>query len=279
MNFKLKNKNDITLHTKNKYCREDISVGIDDAEKNKIIPENIAEGQSILGVTGTFRGGIDTSDATATSDDLLAGKIAYANEQKLVGTIETYDYTTTGEYIRELDDFINGTMKEYSNDKMTSLPAYAFCGKLLEKISLPNVTTAGMCAFAQCSSLTEINLPNLEKITAINAFQSCTALEYIYLPKLQGIPTQCFNGCTSLKTVILDSVVSIAGFGFQGCTKMEKLIIRQSKSICTLGNAFYGFTFTGTIYVPDSLVEQYCNHTNWAAYAEQIKPLSELEVE
>lgn len=262
MNFKLKNKNDITLHTKNKYCREDISVGIDDAEKNKIIPENIAEGQSILGVTGTFRGGIDTSDATATSDDLLAGKIAYANEQKLVGTIETYDYTTTGEYIRELDDFINGTMKEYSNDKMTSLPAYAFCGKLLEKISLPNVTTAGMCAFAQCSSLTEINLPNLEKITAINAFQSCTALEYIYLPKLQGIPTQCFNGCTSLKTVILDSVVSIAGFGFQSCTKMEKLIIRQSKSICTLGNAFYGFTFTGTIYVPDSLVEQYCNHTN-----------------
>ena len=279
MNFKLKNKNDITLHTKNKYCREDISVGIDDAEKNKIIPENIAEGQSILGVTGIFRGGIDTSDATATSDDLLAGKIAYANEQQLVGTIETYDYTTTGEYIRELDDFINGTMKEYSNDKMTSLSGYAFCGRALEKLSLPNVTTVGVCAFAQCSKLIEINLPNLEKMTGINAFQNCTALEYIYLPKLQTVQTQCFNGCLNLKIAIFDSVTSIAGFGFQGCSKMEKLIIRQSESICTLGNAFYGFTFTGTIYVPDNLIEQYLNHTNWAAYAEQIKPLSEWKEE
>ena len=166
-------------------------------------------------------------------------------------------------------------MKEYDNDNFTSLSKYAFCGRALEELSLPNVTTAGQNAFAQCSNLIEINLPSLEKITGINAFQDCTALEYIYLPKLQTVPTQCFNGCKSLKTAVFDSVVSIAGFGFQGCTKMENLIIRQSETICTIGNAFYGFTFTGTIYVPDTFVEDYKTHTNWAAYAEQIKPLSE----
>lgn len=55
-------------------------------------PENIAENIEVLGIKGTFKGGVDTSDATATSDDILKGKTAYVNEEKVVGTIETYAY-------------------------------------------------------------------------------------------------------------------------------------------------------------------------------------------
>ena len=34
--------------------------------------------------------------------------------------IPHYDGTVSDDFTRELDEFINGTMKEYSNDKLTS---------------------------------------------------------------------------------------------------------------------------------------------------------------
>lgn len=53
---------------------------------------NIKSGVNIGGVLGSYEGP-DVSDATASSDDILLGKVAYGdNYQRLVGTIPTYDY-------------------------------------------------------------------------------------------------------------------------------------------------------------------------------------------
>lgn len=50
-----------------------------------LLPENILRGVTIFGVTGTAR--IDSRGATATADDIRAGKTAWADGEELTGTI------------------------------------------------------------------------------------------------------------------------------------------------------------------------------------------------
>lgn len=56
-------------------------------KQTNCLPENLKKGVTLLGVEGTMKSGIDTSDATAISDDIVKGKTAYANGEKITGTL------------------------------------------------------------------------------------------------------------------------------------------------------------------------------------------------
>ena len=55
-------------------------------ENSSLIANNIKKGITIGGITGTLES-LDTSDATATPEDILEGKTAYVNGEKITGTM------------------------------------------------------------------------------------------------------------------------------------------------------------------------------------------------
>ena len=65
-----------------------------DEKTNKIVPENIKKDVTIFNVTGTLET-LDTSDGTATANDIISRKTAYVNGQKITGTLPVNSATYT----------------------------------------------------------------------------------------------------------------------------------------------------------------------------------------
>jgi hypothetical protein len=102
------------------------------------------------------------------------------------------------------------------------------------------------------------------------------------MPQLTSIGNSCFRDSKGITKGDFAVASKIGPVAFYYCNNLATLILRKSDAICVLENtsAFTGTKIadgTGLIYVPDALVDTYKSATNWSNYANQIKPLSELE--
>lgn len=171
-----------------------------------------------------------------------------------MNTIEEFgDYATFCQLIKR-------TLTSFEDDVITRVTSYGFSYQnQLANVNLPNVTAIEYASFSNCSLLKHLSFPSLTRIDGQDAFDRCTNLLSIDLPLVESIPKRTFVNCNSLATVIL----------------------RKSSNVVTLdnANAFDATNSNFIIYVHDSLVEDYKSATNWSAYADRIKPLSELPAE
>lgn len=53
----------------------------------RLTPDILKEGSTILGVEGTLKIGVDTSDGTAVADEIALNKVAYVKGERIVGTL------------------------------------------------------------------------------------------------------------------------------------------------------------------------------------------------
>ena len=108
--------------------------------------------------------------------------------------------------------------------------AFADCSSL-SSIDIPNsVTSIGRMAFSGCSGLTSITIPN--SVTSIGraAFWGCSGLTSVTIPKsVTSIEERAFMGCSGLTRITIpDSVMSIEEGAFKGCSGLTSIAIPSS---------------------------------------------------
>jgi hypothetical protein len=108
----------------------------------------------------------------------------------------------------------------------------------LRSVKASGLRRLGGVAFAYCSSLAEVSLPEAESIGRV-AFYGCSSLTSISLPKAASIGASAFAQCSSLTTVKLPEVDSLGNYAFNGCARLTGAGITLPESITTIGTGTF----------------------------------------
>lgn len=124
---------------------------------------------------------------------------------------------------------------------ITKIRGHAFRQHTLTSIEgTNNVNIVDSYAFADCKSLTAIDLPSATRLYS-RCFYGCTALSSVNIPKVTLIQNQVFYGCTSLTSITFESTpTSIDSTAFSGCTNLKTINVPWAEG--AVANAPWGAT-------------------------------------
>ncbi len=176
---------------------------------------------------------------------------------------------------------------------------YAFgnCSSL-SYVNLPVCSYIYTYAFQSCRSLRNIVIPQCERIEGAafmwcgfysislpmcsylsgGVFYGCSSLTYIDLPVCEVLAGGTFENCNHLSSIVLPVCSSIGQNTFKGCTILKSITL-GSTSVCSLANSgvFSGtdiLSYSGSIFVPYSLVSAYKRASGWKFFSNRIYPIN-----
>ena len=176
---------------------------------------------------------------------VMTGNTTYDSRNNCNAIIETKTNT-----------LIIGCQKTIIPNNVTSIGMGAFyeCSSLTS-ITIPNsVTSVGTAAFSGCTALTSITIPNSVTSVGTAAFFGCTALTSITIPNsVTSVERNVFSRCTALTSITIpNSVTSVGEAAFSGCTALTSTTIPNS--VTSVGKAaFFGCTALTSITIPNSV--------------------------
>ncbi len=154
-----------------------------------LVPENIKSGVELFGVNGTY-----TSDANATASQILSGKTAYVNGNKITGT-----RTAQNDNYRVL----HTTMRQIGSDNSTCSDSYTFTSTAPGKLI---VFTGGT------STTGNLNSSYSASVSIAGANKNAT---YTISDAWQGQSYWLINVSTNQKVV---ANVSVVGSNLKSCS-------------------------------------------------------------
>lgn len=167
------------------------------------------------------------------------------NEETRESTIcqtDRYDYLLckAGAYITAY----RGTAARLTCDTVEGNRIFAIADEVFRKhtelttVELPYVTYVGAKAFAGCTALKVLELPDTVTNLGDHVFENCTALASVLLSGgLTALPTYAFRNCTALTGVVVpNSVATFNPGAFADCKALKEVYIgSQSTRYVQLG--------------------------------------------
>lgn len=185
------------------------------------------------------------------------------------------DMTAITDYL-----FQNNTVTvSYTFENVKTVGKYAFANdeSLMSRtkmatLHLPIAASLGDGCFQNCMRLETLDTPNVTTLYGPNIFSRCNFLERIVMPKLATYNLQSFRNQYKPPVKLLDILGGRQELDLSELTSLQTIVIRKTDAVVPL----YSIVSTSvqSIYVEDTLVEQYKVATNWVNYADKIKPLS-----
>lgn len=154
-----------------------------------------------------------------------------------------------------------------------------YTGNTIVDITTPGVTTLGTAGMI-CDRNIDVNVDLLAPEQAVvRSILERTITEY-YDDATTILGTSAFRNCQALTRVEFTNLQSIGSLAFSYCSVLTEVILRSKSVVQLTGEKVFHATPIGSstsyIYVPDNLVEEYRQSTNWSVYRNRIMPLRNL---